>query len=82
VFKNFDSIGGVSFLPASEHTYKQAPYQEISEKEYKDLVSKMPKRIPWESLSLYELEDGTSGSQELACSAGACEVVDISPISA
>jgi ribonucleoside-diphosphate reductase alpha chain len=82
VFKNFDSIGGVSFLPASEHTYKQAPYQEISEKEYKDLVSKMPKRIPWESLSLYELEDSTSGSQELACSAGACEVVDISPISA
>jgi ribonucleoside-diphosphate reductase alpha chain len=82
VFKNFDSIGGVSFLPASEHTYKQAPYQEISEQEYKDLVSKMPKRIPWESLSLYELEDGTSGSQELACSAGACEIVDISPISA
>jgi ribonucleoside-diphosphate reductase alpha chain len=82
VFNNFDSIGGVSFLPASEHTYKQAPYQEISEQEYKDLVSKMPKRIPWESLSLYELEDGTSGSQELACSAGACEIVDISPISA
>jgi ribonucleoside-triphosphate reductase (thioredoxin) len=82
VFKNFDSIGGVSFLPASEHTYKQAPYQEITEQEYKDLVSKMPKRIPWESLSLYELEDGTSGSQELACSAGACEIVDISPISA
>jgi len=78
VFKNFDSIGGVSFLPASEHTYKQAPYQEISEKEYKDLVSKMPKRIPWESLSLYELEDGTSGSQELACSSSlGCEVVDL-----
>jgi ribonucleoside-triphosphate reductase len=82
VFKNFDSIGGVSFLPASEHSYKQAPYQEISEQQYKDLLSKMPKRIPWESLSLYELEDGTSGSQELACSAGACEIVDISPISA
>jgi len=82
VFKNFDSIGGVSFLPASEHSYKQAPYQEISEQQYKELVSKMPKRIPWESLSLYELEDGTSGSQELACSSGACEIVDISPISA
>jgi ribonucleoside-diphosphate reductase alpha chain len=82
VFKNFDSIGGVSFLPASEHSYKQAPYQEITEKEYKDLLSKMPKRIPWESLSLYELEDGTSGSQELACSSGSCEIVDISPISA
>jgi ribonucleoside-diphosphate reductase alpha chain len=79
VFKNFDSIGGVSFLPASEHSYKQAPYQEITEEEYKELVAKMPKRIPWESLPLYELEDNTSGSQELACTAGSgsCEVVDL-----
>lgn len=77
VFKNFDSIGGVSFLPASEHTYKQAPYQEISKQEYDQMLSKMPKRIPWESLPLYELEDTTTGSQDLACVAGACEVVDI-----
>jgi len=78
VYKNFDSIGGVSFLPASEHSYKQAPYQEINEKEYKDLLGKMPKTIPWESLPLYETEDGTSGSQELACSSDlGCEVVDI-----
>lgn len=83
VFKNFDSIGGVSFLPLSEHSYRQAPYQEISKEEYLELVSKMPKRIPWESLSLYEIEDGTTGSQELSCTAGACEIVDISsPISA
>ena len=79
VFKNFDSIGGVSFLPASEHSYKQAPYQEITQEEYKVLSSKMPKEIPWGSLPLYELEDTTTGSQELACSAGAasCDVVDL-----
>ena len=77
VFKNFDHIGGVSFLPASEHSYKQAPYQPISEKEYKEAVSLMPKRIPWESLPLYELEDNTTGSQELACTAGACDIVDL-----
>ena len=81
VFKNFDSIGGVSFLPASEHSYKQAPYQEITKEEYKDLSSKMPREIPWGSLPLYELEDTTTGSQELACVAGAasCDVVDLVP---
>lgn len=79
VFKNFDSIGGVSFLPASEHSYKQAPYQEISKEEYDQWVAKMPNRIPWESLPLYELEDTTTGSQDLACVAGACEVVDLVP---
>lgn len=78
VYKNFDHIGGVSFLPASEHSYKQAPYQPISEKEYNDAVKAMPKRIPWESLPLYELEDTTTGSQELACtSASGCETVDL-----
>jgi ribonucleoside-triphosphate reductase (thioredoxin) len=77
VFKNFDSIGGVSFLPLSEHSYKQAPYQEVTKEEYEQAVKSMPSRIPWESLPLYELEDTTTGSQELACTAGACDVVDI-----
>ena len=79
VFKNFNSIGGVSFLPASEHSYKQAPYQEITKDKYEELLSKMPKNIPWQSLPLYELEDNTIGSQELACAAGAdsCDVVDL-----
>lgn len=78
VFKNFDSIGGVSFLPLSEHSYRQAPYQEVTQEEYEAALAIMPKRIPWESLSLYELEDGTSGSQELACSGAlGCEIVDI-----
>ena len=78
VYDNFDSIGGVSFLPASEHTYKQAPYQEISETEYKEWVKKMPTRIDWNMLTLYETVDTTTGSQELSCVSGACEIVDIS----
>ena len=77
VFDNFDSIGGVSFLPASEHTYKQAPYQEISKDEYEEWVKKSPSSIQWEMLSLYEKEDGTTGTQELSCVAGECEIVDI-----
>jgi len=77
VFDNFDSIGGVSFLPASEHTYKQAPYQEISKDEYEEWVKKSPSNIQWEMLSIYEKEDGTTGTQELACVAGVCEIVDI-----
>jgi ribonucleoside-diphosphate reductase alpha chain len=78
VFDNFDHIGGVSFLPASEHTYKQAPYQEITKEEYQAWLKKMPSRIDWNMLTLYETEDGTTGSQELSCTAGACDIVDIS----
>ena len=77
VFDNFDSIGGISFLPASEHTYKQAPYQEISKDEYEEWVKKSPSNIQWEMLPLYEKEDGTTGTQELSCVAGECEIVDI-----
>jgi ribonucleoside-diphosphate reductase alpha chain len=77
VYDNFDSIGGVSFLPASEHTYRQAPYQEITKEEYEEWLKKMPSRIDWNMLTLYETEDGTTGSQELSCTAGVCEVVDI-----
>jgi len=79
VYKNFDEVSGISFLPHSEHTYKQAPYQEISKKEYDDLAAKMPKSIRWEDLSFYETEDGTSINATLACSSdGNCELVDIS----
>lgn len=78
VYRNFDHIGGVSFLPSSDHSYKQAPYQEITKEEYDIALKAMPLRIPWESLPLYEIEDSTSGSQELACSGAlGCEVVDI-----
>ena len=77
VYDNFNSIGGVSFLPASEHTYKQAPYQEITKEEYEQWLKKMPSRIDWNMLTLYETEDGTTGSQELSCTAGQCEIVDL-----
>ena len=74
VYKNFDWMSGVSFLPFSEHTYQQAPYQDCDEKEYKFLLNKMPKQVDWSKLSEYESMDMTVGSQELACVAGACEI--------
>jgi ribonucleoside-triphosphate reductase len=79
IYKNFDEVSGISFLPHSDHTYKQAPYQEVSKEEYEALVAKMPNNIRWEDLSFYETEDGTSPSATLACSSdGNCELVDIS----
>ena len=77
VYENFDSVSGISFLPFSEHTYKQAPYQDIDEKEYKKLMDEMPPSIDWKKLRDFEKEDSTSGSKELACTAGVCEIVDI-----
>ena len=77
VFKHFDELSGVSFLPYSEHTYVQAPYQDATKEEYEEFVKKMPKHIAWENLSLYETEDNTTGSQSLACTSGECELVDI-----
>jgi ribonucleoside-triphosphate reductase (thioredoxin) len=79
VYKHFDEVSGISFLPHSDHSYKQAPYQEVTKEEYEALVEKMPKNIRWEDLSFYETEDGTSGTQTLACTSdGNCEIVDIS----
>jgi len=77
VYKHFEELSGVSFLPYSEHTYVQAPYQDITKEEYEEFVKKMPKHIAWENLSLYETEDSTTGSQSLACISGECELVDI-----
>jgi len=79
VYKHFDEVSGISFLPHSDHSYKQAPYQEVDKAEYDALVAKMPKEIRWEDLSFYETEDGTSTNATLACSSdGNCELVDIS----
>ena len=78
VYKHFDEVSGISFLPHSDHTYKQAPYQEVTKEEYEDLLSKMPKSIRWEDLSFYETEDGTDASPIFACTSGECEIVDIS----
>jgi ribonucleoside-diphosphate reductase alpha chain len=77
VYKHFDEVSGISFLPYSEHTYVQAPYQEVTKEEYESLLAKMPKTINWSALSMYELEDSTTGSQALACVSGECEIVDI-----
>ena len=74
VYRNFDSISGVSFLPYSDHVYKQAPYQDCSQKEYKALLKKMPV-LDWSKLSKYESDDYTVASQELSCSGGACKIV-------
>ena len=77
VYRNFDICSGISFLPHSEHTYQQAPYQDCDEDTYQELLSQMPKNIDWTSLGLYENEDNTAGSQTLACTGGVCEVVDL-----
>tara|TARA_R110002020_G_scaffold41818_1_gene122930 strand:- start:202 stop:2103 length:1902 start_codon:yes stop_codon:yes gene_type:complete len=77
VYKHFDEMSGVSFLPFNEHTYQQAPYQDCSEEEYKTLLSSMPDKIDWDSLADYEKEDNTAGSQTLACSGDSCEIVDL-----
>jgi len=80
VYDNFDDISGISFLPFSDHTYRQAPYQDCSKEEYKELLDKMPKDVNWASLADYETQDYTSASQEFACtSEKGCEIVDISP---
>jgi len=78
VYKNFNKMSGVSFLPFADHSYRQAPYQDCSQQEYESLLKKMPDDIDWAKLSEYEEKDMTYGSQELACSAeGGCEIVDL-----
>ena len=74
VYNHFDKMSGVSFLPFSDHVYKQAPYQDINKEEYEALAAKMPKLIDWTKLKDYEKTDTTTGAQELACVAGGCEV--------
>ena len=77
VWNNFDEMCGVSFLPFTDHVYRQAPYQDITKDEYDIASSKMPEKIDWNKLSEFENEDRTVASQEFACTSDACEVVDI-----
>jgi ribonucleoside-triphosphate reductase len=77
VYEHFDEVSGISFLPFSEHTYQQAPYQDIDAEQYAEFKKKMPKKVNWSKLSDFEKEDTTSGGRELACTAGVCEIVDI-----
>ena len=78
VYEKFDDISGISFLPFSDHSYQQAPYQDCTKEEYEELLKTMPKNVDWSELSKYEEQDYTAGAQELACAAdGGCEVVDL-----
>jgi ribonucleoside-triphosphate reductase len=77
VYKHFDEMSGVSFLPHSDHTYQQAPYQDCTKEDYEELLAIMPKSIDWSELSEYEDEDNTAGSQTMACSGDTCEIVDL-----
>ena len=75
VYKNWDWMSGVSFLPFSDHTYRQAPYQDCTKQEYEKALKEMPKDVDWMALlAQYESTDMTEGAQELACVAGGCEI--------
>lgn len=74
VYEHFDALAGVSFLPHSDHNYKQAPYTECSVEAYEELVAKMPK-FEWGMLSHFEKDDSTINTKELACTSGACEII-------
>ena len=77
VFKHFDEMSGVSFLPHSDHTYQQAPYQDCTKEEYNAMLDKFVYDINWSQLAEYEKEDTTAGNQTFACSGDVCEIVDI-----
>ena len=78
VYRNFDEVSGISFLPHSDHVYQQAPYQECDKETYTEAAKKLPKKIDWSELSNFESEDNTVSSQTLACTGSSCELVDIS----
>ena len=75
IWENFDLCSGISLLPYSDHVYQQAPYEDIDAEKYDELVASMPQGVDWDDLEKYEEEDNTTGSQELACVGGACEIV-------
>ena len=77
VYDHFDEISGISFLPHTDHTYKQAPYQECTKEQYEELSKKMPVKVDWDELGNYEKEDNTTGTQTYACSGSSCEIVDL-----
>ena len=77
VYDNFDEVCGVSFLPYSDHSYKQAPYQDCTKEDYQKALKEMPKNVDWSAMVKYEAEDNTSGSQTYACSGNSCEIVDL-----
>ena len=81
VYRNFDILSGVAFLPYDGGSYKQAPYQEVTEEEYNNFLLEHPTpEIDWDNLRKYETEDTTTGSQELACAGGVCEIIAIGDV--
>ena len=75
IWDNFDTVSGISLLPYSDHVYQQAPYEDITKEKYEELLKAMPVDVNWDDLENFEKEDNTTGSQELACVGGACEIV-------
>jgi ribonucleoside-triphosphate reductase len=75
IWENFDTVSGISLLPVSDHVYQQAPYEDITAEKYEELLAAMPVDVNWDDLEHFEKEDTTTGSQELACTGGACEIV-------
>jgi len=74
VYERFDKMSGISFLPHTDHSYQQAPYQELTKEQYEDWCARMPEGVDWSKLAEYEATDNTIASQELACSAGGCDI--------
>ena len=74
VYRNFDLLSGVSFLPHSDHSYRQAPYTECTEVEYQELLARMP-AFDWAKLEVFEKDDSTVNVKELACTANTCELI-------
>ena len=75
IWDNFDMCSGISLLPTSDHVYQQAPYEDITAETYEELLAAMPQNVNWADLAQFEMEDNTTGSQELACVGGACEII-------
>ena len=75
IWDNFDLCSGISLLPYSDHVYQQAPYEDIDAEKYEELLAAMPVSVDWSALEQFEQDDNTTGSQELACVGGACEIV-------
>lgn len=75
IWDNFDLCSGISLLPYSDHVYQQAPYEDIDAEKYEELLAAMPVNVEWSTLEQFEQDDNTTGSQELACVGGACEIV-------
>ena len=74
LYKNWSYLSGIAFLPFDDHVYQQAPYTDINQQQYKEMLMTMPTDIDWTGLATYEKEDNTIASQELACVGGVCEI--------